>query len=51
MGRRSISLPTTAFAQAPSFEILYELDKVKKVSLLYAKCDYNLKSISVAGIY
>ena len=31
MGRRAISLPVTFFAEAPSFEVVYELEKVKKV--------------------
>ena len=31
IGRRAISLPTTIYAEAPNIEVLYELDKVKKV--------------------
>ena len=31
MGRRAISLPITIIAEAPSFEVVYELEKVKKV--------------------
>ena len=38
MGRRSISVPTNIFAEAPSLEVLYELDKVKKVGIILLVC-------------
>ena len=38
MGRRAISLPTNIFAEAPSTEVLYELDKVKKVDIILCVC-------------
>ena len=55
IGRRAISLPTTIYAEAPNIEVLYELDKVKKVhTVLLYECmqDYNLlKLTSAAGIH